>query len=200
MNGKSSFIISVLVVFLWLNPASAKMERWEIDKVHSNIYFDIRHTYATVRGFFGDFSGSILHDTENPENSRVDFEVKVDSINTNIIKRDEHLRSDDFFAAKTYPKMTFRSTHVKRIEGNRYLMEGDMTIKGVTKKIAVPFIYFGMRQDPMQKGVMVAGLEAEFVIDRLDYGVGDGKFFKMGAIGKDVHIVVTLEVLKGTEK
>jgi polyisoprenoid-binding protein YceI len=200
MNRKFSFIIGILLVLLWLNPALAKTESWDIDKIHSNIYFDIRHIYATVRGFFGDFSGSIIHDTENPENSRVEFEVNVDSINTNIPKRDEHLRSDAFFAAKTYPKMTFKSTHVKKIEGNRYLMEGDLTIKGTTRKIAVPFTYYGMRENPMQKGTMVAGLEAEFTIDRLDYGVGDGKFFKMGAIGKDVHIVVTLEVLKPMDK
>jgi polyisoprenoid-binding protein YceI len=185
----------VLCMFTWSNTALATAEKWEIDKAHSNIYFDIKHTYATVRGMFDDFSGTLMLDPDDPAASSIEFTVNVDSINTNITKRDDHLKSDDFFAAAKFPVMTFKSSGVKRVSGNQYTITGDLTIKDVTKKIDVPFTYYGMKENPMKKGQMVAGFEADFTINRLDYKVGTGQFADMGVVGRDVRIVVTLEVL-----
>jgi polyisoprenoid-binding protein YceI len=75
-------------------------------------------------------------------------------------------------------------------------LEGNLTIKGKTNKVAVPFTYFGTRENPLKKGQMVAGFETRFTIDRLEYQVGPGKFFEMGVIGRNVDILITLEVLK----
>lgn len=191
--GVLAIIISVLVL---ANTALASAEKWEIDKAHSNIYFDVKHTFSTVRGLFNDFSGTLLIDTDNPEASSVEFEVKVDSINTNIAKRDEHLRSADFFETKKFPVMTFKSRSVSPVKDNQYIVTGDLTIKDVTKTIDVPFTYFGIIENPMKKGQMIAGFEGKFAINRLDYKVGTGKFADMGVISEGVRIVVTLEAVK----
>lgn len=196
---KKRICMILLMVFCMLAIADfaiAEAEKWEIDKVHSNVYFDVRHTYATVRGRFEDFSGTLQFDPNDIAKSRVAFEVKTESIDTGIPNRDNHLRSEDFFAVNEYPLMTFQSTGVRQEEGDQYTLEGNLTIKGKTNQVAVPFMYLGTRENPLKKGQMVAGFETRFTIDRLDYGVGTGKFFKMGAIGNQVDILITLEVLK----
>ena len=92
--------------------------------------------------------------------------------------------------------MTFQSTGVKQKEGNQYTIEGNLTIKGKTNKVALPFTYFGSRENPLKKGQRVAGFEARFSINRLDYQVGPGKYFEMGVIGNKVDILIALEVVK----
>jgi polyisoprenoid-binding protein YceI len=186
----------VLSALLMTNFALAEAEKWEIDKAHSNIYFDVRHTYATVRGKFEDFSGTLKFDPDNLTLSTVKFEVKTKSINTGISNRDNHLRSEEFFAVNKHPFMTFQSTGVKQTEGNQYTLVGNLTIKGKTNEVAVPFTYLGTRENPLKKGIMVAGFEARFSIDRLEYQVGTGKYAEMGVIGRNVDILIALEVLK----
>ena len=188
-------IVIVLCVFGGTTASLAGAEKWEIDKGHSSVYFDVRHTYATVRGLFDDFSGTLILDPDDPGAGSIKLEIRTDSINTNITKRDNHLKTDDFFAVKKFPTMTFNSSCVKQVNGNQYTITGDLSIKGITKKIDVPFTYYGMKENPLKKGQMVAGFEADFTINRLDYKVGNGQFADMGVIGKEVRIVVTLEVL-----
>ena len=196
MNKKVSLCMLVLFAILISSIALAEVEKWELDKAHSNIYFDVRHTYATVRGKFEDFSGTLQFDPENMTMGRVEFEVKTKSINTGIPKRDNHLRSEEFFAVNQYPSMTFQSTRVKQKQGNQYILVGNLTIKGKTNEVTLPFTYFGTRENPLEKGKMVAGFETRFSIDRLEYQVGPGKYAEMGVISKNVDILVTLEVLK----
>ena len=183
-------------MLLMTNFAFAEVEKWEIDRAHSNIYFDVRHTYATVRGQFNDFSGTLQFDPGNLELGQVMFEVNTKSVNTGIPNRDNHLRSDEFFAVKKFPTMRFESTAVKRKEGNQYTLEGNLTVRGKTSPVTVPFTYYGTRENPLKKGQKVAGFEARLSINRLDYQVGTGKYFEMGVIGKKVDILVALEVLK----
>ena len=194
-NALSIFVI-VLSTILTGNSATAEAEKWEIDKAHSNVYFDVRHTYATVRGQFDDFSGTLEFDPDNMAVSTVKFEVKTKSINTGIPNRDNHLRAEEFFAVNKFPFMTFESTGVKQKEGNQYTLVGNLTIKGKTHEVAVVFTYFGMRENPLKKGKMVAGFETRFSIDRLEYQVGPGKYAEMGVIGRNVDILISLEVLK----
>jgi polyisoprenoid-binding protein YceI len=168
MKQAVSILVMVLCALLITNTAVAEAEKWEIDKAHTNIYFDVRHTYATVRGQFDDFSGTLQFDPDNMALSSVKFEVKTTSINTGIPNRDNHLRSEEFFAVNQYPFMTFQSTGVKRKEGNQYTLVGNLTIKGKTNEVAVLFTYFGTRENPLKKGKMVAGFETRFSIDRLE--------------------------------
>jgi polyisoprenoid-binding protein YceI len=195
---KKIFQIFVLVsyMFLFSSFTLAEAENWEIDKAHSNIYFEVRHTFATVRGQFEDFSGMLRFDPDRMEVGSITFEVITKSVNTGIPSRDNHLRSEEFFAVNKYPSMTFQSTGVKQKEGNQYTIEGNLTIKGKSNKVAVPFTYLGSRENPLKKGQLVAGFEARFSINRLDYQVGPGRYFEMGVIGNKVDILITFEVMK----
>ena len=189
-------IVLSFLILICAGNAIAAPEKWDIDKAHSGVYFDIRHTYATVRGLFEEYAGTVQFDPENLNVSSVEFEVETKSVNSGIPNRDNHLRSDEFFAVKDFPVMTFKSSAVKPKEDNQYMLEGILTIKGVSMKISVPMVYFGMRENPLKKGQQVAGFEARFSINRLDFKVGTGKYAQMGVIGKNVDILIALEVLK----
>ncbi len=190
------YIVIFCLFFIWAGFAHAQAEEWVIDKDHSNIYFDVKHKYVTVRGLFGDFSGSVVFDPEDADGSRVDFTVKVESIDTNIDRRDEHLRSADFFEVKTYPEMTFSCRQINHVQDNRYIMKGALTIKSVTKDVSIPFTYLGLGENPLVEGQKMAAFEADFTINRLEYNVGTGKFAEMGVVGKDVRILIALQILK----
>ena len=189
-------IITVVSIMFTASFTSAELQKWDIDKGHSSVYFDVRHTYATVRGYFEDYTGSVQFDADNMEMGRIKLEVKTKSINTGIPNRDNHLRADEFFGVNKYPTMIFESTGVKQKQGNEYMVEGNLTVKDKTQKVTVPFTYFGSRENPLKKGQQVAGFEARFSINRLDYGVGSGKYVEMGTIGNKVNILVTLEVVR----
>jgi polyisoprenoid-binding protein YceI len=184
------------LLLLLLAPLHAAASQWQVDAVHTNFYFEVKHTYATVRGQFMDFSGDVTFDPERPEESSFVFVIKIDSIDTRVTKRDTHLRSPDFFDAGKYPEMTFRSSGVTRGSGNTYIASGTLTIKDVSRDIDLEFVYHGQRENPLKAGQIVAGLDARLTIDRLDYHVGDGKFAKMGVVGRDVDILLTMELLR----
>jgi polyisoprenoid-binding protein YceI len=188
-------IIYLILSLLLLGQTHVMAHEWKIDSNHSGILFDIKHIYSTVRGHFSDFSGDVFFDPDNLGKSKFDFVVKVDSINTNNGKRDTHLRSDDFFAASKYPVMTFKSSRVSHAGGNKYNLEGKMTIKDVTKDMVLEFIYWGQKENPFKKNEMVTGFDTRFNINRLDFHVGDGKFYNMGVVGKDVDILITIEAV-----
>jgi polyisoprenoid-binding protein YceI len=185
-----------LLFFLMLAPFHAAAQQWNIDPVHTNFYFEVKHTYAAVRGQFMDFTGDVYFDPDNPGKSRFDFVIKVDSVNTNVGKRDTHLRTPDFFDAATYPEITFKTSEVTPIGDRKYRVEGKLTIKDVTRDVALDFIYHGQRENPLKKGEIVAGLDAKLTIDRFQYNVGDGKFYNMGVVGRDVDILFTMELLR----
>ena len=189
--------IFYLLLFLSIMaPAQAMAGKWQLDPAHSNFFFEIRHTYAAIRGQFGAFSGEVLFDPASPEKSRFDFTIKVDSIDTRIGKRDTHLRTPEFFDSKKYPEITFRSTKVTPAGDNNYIIDGTLTIKDVTKDLSLVFNYHGQQDNPLKPGEVVAGFDTSLSIDRLAYHVGDGKFYRMGVVGKDVDILVTLELLR----
>lgn len=186
----------LLAIFFLAGLAHAAPSEWRVDSGHSGLYFDIRHIYATTRGQFNDFSGKVLFDPENKLAGSCEFEAAVKSINTNINQRDTHLRSKDFFAAKDFPTIRFKSTQINHMEDNRFEMVGNLTIKDVTRKVKVPFEYYEPKDNPSNPKEQVAGFEGEFIIDRLEYNVGSGKFYNMGLIDKEVRITVSFEVLR----
>jgi polyisoprenoid-binding protein YceI len=189
-------IIYFALSLLLLGQTHVMAHEWKVDSNHSSIMFDVKHIYSTVRGHFSDFSGDVFFDPDNLEKSKFDFTVKVDSINTNVGKRDNHLRSGDFFDANQYPVMTFKSSRVSHAGGNKYVLDGKMTIKDVTKDMVLEFIYWGQKENPFKKSEMVAGFDTRFNINRLDFHVGNGKFYKMGVVGRDVDIFITLEAVR----
>ena len=188
--------ILVLLSLLLLAATQAMAYEWKMDPAHSAVMFEIKHIYSTVRGHFGEFSGNVFFNPNDLKESKFDFTVEVDSINTRIGKRDNHLRSGDFFDAKKYPQMVFKSSKVSHAGGNKYLLEGKMTVKDVTKPMTLEFLLLGQKNSAFKKDQVVGGFETRFKIDRFDFNVGTGKFYKLGVVGKEVDILISLEMIR----
>lgn len=189
------FFVTLLTAVMFYVP-HAGAAQWEIDPDHSNFYFGVQHIYSTIRGQFNEFSGEIFFDPQQLDKSTINLEVKVASINTNIPKRDNHLRTEDFFDSSKFPLMTFRSSSISKTGDNIYTAAGKIKIKDVEKDGKLEFTYRGPSKHPLMKGKMVAGLDTTLQLDRLEYGVGNGKFYKLGVVGKDVDVLISLELLK----
>jgi polyisoprenoid-binding protein YceI len=172
MIKKSSYLVLAVITAGALSSA-ARANQFDIDPAHSSIAFEVKHlTVSTVHGNFPDLSGSIDLNDKNVALSKAQFTVKIASVTTANAKRDEHLRSADFFDAAKYPEAKFVSTNVKKVGKEDYLAEGDLTIHGVTKQQKVNFKYLGTVKDPM--GTVRAIFSAETELNRKDYGVSYG--------------------------
>ncbi len=143
---------------------------YQIDLAHTRVGFVARHAMVTkVRGQFRQFEGTAHLDGNDPTTSSAELTVDVASIDTGNEQRDAHLRTNDFFDAPTHPTMTFTSTSVEATADDAYRMTGDLTIKGVTKAVAVDFEFTGSAKDPF--GNLRAGFEGTATINRKDWGV-----------------------------
>lgn len=174
---------------------------YQIDPNHSIIGFSIRHLEINwVEGRFKDFTGSIHLDDADMTKSTVAFTAKVESIDTGVAKRDEHLRTADFFEVAKYPELSFKSTSVERKGNDRYVLHGDFTLKGVTKPVSIPFTIAGAVKDPW--GNTRFGVDAKTTIDRRDYGIKWGKPLDQGGVdvGNEVTIDLALEAVKPAAK
>lgn len=185
----------VLTVFVGVQKGFSKATSWELDEAHAYIYFTVEHIFSKVRGHFEDFSASIHFDPKNLAESSFLFEIEVDSINTYLSKRDRHLRSKDFFDEDKYPKIQFQSNKITATGERTYNVDGTLTIKGKQYDFRLPLTLAGVDDHPMVKGAKVAGFNGEVTLDRLQYGVGSGKYYEMGVVGKDVELLVTFEAL-----
>ena len=192
---KSLFALTLAVLLLFGQNASAAARAWELDTDHSNVYFSIEHIYAKVQGRFAAIAATVHFDPANLKESRFDFEIKVDSIDTGIKQRDDHLRSADFFASSDHPLITFTSNAVTAAGEGVYQVAGTLTVKGKSRDLVLPLTLAGVKDHPTTPGKQVAGFNGRLSVDRLALGVGDGKFHQMGLLGKEVEVLVTLELL-----
>ena len=192
---KSLFALTLAVLLLFGQNASAAARAWELDTDHSNVYFSIEHIYAKVQGRFAAIAATVHFDPANLKESRFDFEIKVDSIDTGIKQRDDHLRSADFFASSDHPLITFTSNAVTAAGEGLYQVAGTLTVKGKSRDLVLPLTFAGVKDHPAAPGKQVAGFNGRLSVDRLALGVGDGKFHQMGLLGKEVEVLVTLELL-----
>jgi polyisoprenoid-binding protein YceI len=166
------------------DPATAVLQDisgdYTIDPAHTRLGFSARHAMvATVRGQFTDFTGTAHVDTANPAGSKVELSIVADSINTGQQQRDDHLRSGDFFESVEFPNITFTSTDVTR-DGDDWTITGDLTIKGVTHSIAVPFEFTGSAQDPF--GNTRIGFEGAATLNRKDWGLSWNAALETGGV------------------
>ncbi len=174
---------------------------YKIDPAHSVIGFAVRHLEINwVEGRFKDFSGTIRYDEKDVTKSSVEFTAKVESVDTEVEARDKHLRTADFFDAEKYPEMTFKSTRVERKGKDGYVLHGDLTLKGVTKPVALPFNITGAVKDPW--GNTRFGVEAKTKINRRDFGINYGSAFAGGGldVGNEVAINLRLEAVQPAPK
>jgi polyisoprenoid-binding protein YceI len=169
---------------------------YKIDPAHSRIGFAVRHLEINwVEGRFKEFAGTIHYDDKDVTKSSVEFTAKVASVDTEVEARDKHLRTADFFEAEKYPEMTFKSTHVERKGKDAFVLHGDLTLKGVTKPVALPFTVAGAVKDPW--GNTRFGVNAQTKINRRDFGINYGNAFAGGGldVGNEVTITLQLEAV-----
>ncbi len=189
---KLSFVIAVLSVALVQAQAT-----WNIDASHTSIRFAVDHmVISEVEGNFSKYEGSLVSTKEDFSDAKINFVVDINSVNTDNAKRDEHLRSADFFETEKYPKMTFVSTAVKKTGANKYDLTGNLSLHGITKEISLVMTYGGTTKDPW--GNTKAGLKVTGIINRTDFGLKYNSVLEAGSlmIGEEVTITAKVELVK----
>jgi polyisoprenoid-binding protein YceI len=176
-------------------PAPAAVETWQIDAAHSEVSFRIRHFMSKVRGSFGQFAGTVTVDPADWSTAQANVEIRSASIDTQNDRRDTHLRSPDFFAADSFPTITFRSTKAERQGANGIVLHGELTMRGVTRPVTLEGTLVGTQKD--MQGKQRAGIEAKGVVNRMAHGVTWNRVVE-GAqmLGEDVEVEITLELVK----
>jgi polyisoprenoid-binding protein YceI len=192
----TAIILSLFLLLCSGFHALAAAPAWEFDKAHSRFGFGVKHIFSTIHGYFDNYSGTFLFDPDNLKESKIVFEIEAKSIQTTINKRDNHLRSADFFDVKSYPVIMFESTGIKKVNEKLFEVSGKLTMKDVTQNIVLPMMFQGVQVHPMEKKKLVAGFDIGLTINRLEYKVGDGRFYEMGVVDRDVTIDVSLEMLR----
>lgn len=170
------------------------MTQWQIDPAHSHAAFAVKHMMvSTVRGQFKDVAATLNFDPENPANASVEATIQVASVATGADDRDNHLRSADFFDVETFPAMTFKSTRVELDGDTVAKVYGDLTIRDVTREVALDVELLGTGTNPY--GTQVAGFEASTRINREDFGLTWNVALETGGIliGKDVKIELDVQ-------
>jgi len=193
-------LLFVSALALVASPAEAAPETYSIDPAHSAVGFSIRHLFSKVPGHFTKFEGKIALDKDDWSKSSVQVTIDAASIDTNEPKRDQHLRSADFFDAAKQPKITFQSTAVKQAAANKLQVMGNLTIKGVTKPVTLDVDVLGF--GPGYGGVVRGGFEARTKINRQDFGVAWNDVIEGGGavLGDDVDIHINVEAAKEQPK
>lgn len=185
--------VLILLAMTVMGIGSYAQTQWKVDPFHSSLNFNISHSgISIVNGKFIEYTGNLTTNGEALNDAKVDFTVKVNSINTNVENRDNHLRSADFFEVEKYPEMTFKGTKmVATGKPDKYLLYGKLTIKGVTKDVIFDVHYGGtIKSDKSEK----LGLKATTTINRFDYNINYDP--AAAGIGKDVSIIVHLQFAK----
>jgi polyisoprenoid-binding protein YceI len=180
-----------------METATATKTTWGIDTTHTEVQFKVKHlVIATVTGFFKKFSGSLVSETEDFDGATVNFSLDVNSIDTNQADRDAHLKSADFFAADQYPSLDFTGT-LKKVSGNDFKLEGDLTIRGISKPTVLNVEFGGIMVDPW--GNTKAGFEITGKINRKEFGLNWNAITEAGGmvVSEDVKILINAEVAKG---
>ena len=179
--------------------ATTTEHAYTIDKAHSEVTFQVRHLLTKVRGRFSDFAGTIRVDEAAPENSSVSLRIDAASVDTNNTDRDQHLRSDDFFAVGTYPTITFDSSRIVNKTAETLDVTGTLTIRGVAREVTLPVTSLGTAKDPW--GNARAGFETELTINRKDFGLLWNAALETGGflVGDEVRISVSIQAVAETD-
>ncbi|QES48056.1 polyisoprenoid-binding protein [Streptomyces venezuelae] len=177
-----------------LDPALAALTGdYVIDAAHSSIGFTVRHAMVTnVRGTFAEHQGTLHLDGADPARSTAAIEVRIASVDTGIADRDTHLRSGDFFDAEAYPVMTFRSTAAQQLGGDRYRISGDLTIKDVTRPLAIDLEFNGSATDVY--GNERVGFEGSTEILRSDWGLTWNAALEAGGVMVSDRVKLTFDI------
>jgi len=184
--------LSVAVV----STGGAEMSKWNLDKDHTTLGFEVVHMVVSkTKGKFTEYSGTVEMDAEKQEFKTIEAVIQTASVTTDHPKRDDHLRSADFFDAKTFPTMTYKMKSYTK-SGDQYTAVGDFTLLGVTKELTLVGTFNGVAQDPW--GNTRAGFTAEGTLNRKDFGMKFSKLLDNGGlmVGDEVKLKLEIEVIK----
>lgn len=180
-------------------PLTVAAESYKVDPVHSSVLFRVKHSGITnFYGRFNEFSGTFSFDPTARSGGDFAFEVQTESVDTGNTKRDDHLRNADFFNARQFPTISFQSTSVEHVEGDRYTLTGDLTLQGETREVTADLEWLGTGTGPT--GASIAAFEATFEVKRSDFGMT--KYLApdnsdSGGLGNTVRLIVSVEAVRG---
>ncbi|SRR5579871_2373162 len=192
-------LLSLLAVAAFLAVTSVNATEYGFDKAHSHVGFSVKHILSKVPGEFKDYDGTFSFDPAKPEAGKINVTIQAASIDTGVEMRDHHLQSPDFFDAEKYPTITYKSTKVSKGDGdNKYVVEGNLALHGVTKPVTLDVEYLGADTMPMDKdGKMtanIAGFSATAKIDRRDFGLVWNKTLASGNLMVSNDVDINLDV------
>ncbi|HTO16267.1 MAG TPA: YceI family protein [Edaphocola sp.] len=170
---------------------------WTLDQAHSEITFKVRHLMiSNVKGHFGSFNANVATEGEDFSTAQVELTIDPNSLNTRNMDRDNHLKSADFFETEKYPQMIFKSTSIEKVDEHTFKMNGDFTIKELTKPITLNVEFGGVVTDPW--GAQKAGFTVEGKINRKDWGLTWNAALEGGGVlvGEDIKINCEMELYK----
>jgi polyisoprenoid-binding protein YceI len=189
--------IAVAITTFFFLPALAAQDVWNIDTSHSSIQFQVKHLMISdVRGEFRKMSGQILFDGKGYSTVKADVVIQVASIDTRESKRDEHLRSADFFDAARYPTIIFKSKRVEGISERKFNLVGDLTMRGVTKEVTLDVE--ATHAIKGMQGETRIGAQATALLNRQDYGIKWNRALDAGGVvvSDEVRIILNLELVR----
>jgi polyisoprenoid-binding protein YceI len=170
-------------------------QTWTLDKMHSQLNWGITHnSINTVEGGFRSFTATITSSKDDLSDAVVELTADINSINSGVDPRDNHLKTADFFDAATYPALTFKSTSFKKVDDKNYVMTGDLTMHGVTKSVTLNVTFNGTYTNTVNNKVS-AGFHIGGIIKRSDFGIGSK--FPANLLGDDVTLDANTEFIKG---
>jgi polyisoprenoid-binding protein YceI len=171
--------------------------KWVIDPTHSEVHFKVKHlVISTVTGSFDKFEGALMASADDFSDAQATFTADVNSVNTNMVDRDNHLKSPDFFDAANHPTLTFKSAGFRKKGDSEYQMTGDLTMRGITKSIELAVEFGGIMKDPY--GNTKAGFEINGKLNRKDFGLAWSALTEAGGVvvSDDVKLQLNVELVK----
>jgi len=188
------FIVSIITIAAMAIPTFALASTWTIDPDHSNIGFKVRHLMVSnVKGNFNKFTGVVEINDKDITKSKVEVSIDTNSINTNVQKRDEHLRSADFFDVAKYPTMTFVSNKVAKAGKDKLKVTGDLTLHGVTRQVVLD-VEGPTKESKDPWGNIRKGATATTKINRKDFGLVWNAALETGGVAVGEEVTITLEI------
>jgi polyisoprenoid-binding protein YceI len=197
MSFRSLIVVAAAVIAA---SSVAESETYQIDPMHTLVGFSVRHMVInTVKGSFKDVSGTVEYDGKDPMSVKAGGAIKAASIDTGVAKRDEHLRSPDFFDAARFPEITFESERIEK-QGGAAVLVGKLTMHGVTKEVSLPLTVSGPIKDSW--GNERIGIETTTMLNRKDYGINWSQKLDNGGlvVGDEVKVEINAEAVKQAPK
>lgn len=189
---KTSKIVFGAFLILILGVRLSFAATYALDADHTTVSFKVKHLFSNVQGNFRKFEGTFFYDPDKPETWKAESTIQADSIDTNVVERDKHLRSKDFLEVEKYPVITFKSTSVTDVTPTSAKLHGLLTIHGIEKPVDLDLEILGVAKDPW--GNVAAGFTATTKINRKDFGLTWNEVLETGGVLVGDEVTITLEV------